>query len=249
MRLLCLISLLLFILTSCTSSQDRTFKRVNVDQFYRESGVVRYFIPNLPSWANVSIENGCKRGKSITYLHIKNVMNSFSLSYMESIQLQLQYNMEKEQASNFKSSPLSVQDEEKLFFKSLDIIRAKNFPFKIPKFNRVNFVNVDDFLSGKEKALRNLMNSSVMFEGRPVLFSQCLRREELVKRLTKEKVNISGARLFSYELLSPFLNNGVNTGLEGIDFSQIFQKKQRIYFYHQKNSPRNIRGKFKTIKI
>ncbi len=234
---------------SCTSSQDRTFKRVNVDQFYRESGVVRYFIPNLPRWANVSPEYGCQRGVSITYLHLTNVMESFSLNYMQGLQLQLQYNMEKSNAYRFKDSALTVKEEEKLFFKSLDIIKAKNYPFKIPKFNRINVVNVDDYLGGKEKALKNLMDSAVMFEGRPVLISQCHRREELIDILTKARVNISGARIFSYELFSPFVSSGGNTGLDSVDLSKLFNKNQKIYFYYRKRVPKNIQGKFIKIKL
>ena len=231
------------LLASCSSSQDRTFSRVNVDQYYRESGVLKYFLPNLPSWANVSRAYSCKRNGNIQFFNLQNINSSFNLDYFQIIQMQYLYNVKLNNKENIAGRKASPTAEEKLFFQSLDSIVAGNYLFKVPSFKRVNLILVDSY---KEdfRGLVKLMNSRDMFEGRPVFYSQCLRRNQLINLLKKHSVPINGARFLSYEMMTPFDAKMNLTGIEEINFSKIFDKNQSIYLYTLGNKPQNMKGKF-----
>lgn len=232
---------------SCSSSQDKTFSRVNVDKYYRETGVIRYFLPTLPDWANVSEHYGCHRKKAIQYLNVKNVKESFNLSYMETLQLQYIYNVELMMAEERVQKKASPTAEEKLFFKAFDSIKAGNYLFKTPTYKRVNFILVDSF-SNDIKKLKELMRSSDMFEGRPVFFSECMRRNELIMFLKDNNVALSGGRFLSYEVLSPYDSEAKLVGKEELNLSKFFSKKQTIFLYYTNQRPKNLKGRFKLKK-
>ncbi len=242
-RLYIFVTFILAFITSCSSSQDKTFSRVNVDQYYRETGVLKYFLPTQPSWANVSQIYGCKRSGVVQFLNLKNISSSFGLTYLESLQLQYTYNYELAKAEELAGKKASPTAEEKLFFKAFDSIKAGNFIFKTPSFKRVNFILVDSFQTDM-KSLRELMGSASMYEGRPVFFSQCLKRSELIKLLKENSIPLGGARILSLEILSPYDLELNLTGIEEINLSGVFQKDQKIHIYYQRKKPENIKGKF-----
>ncbi|MCR9204810.1 MAG: hypothetical protein NXH75_09545, partial [Halobacteriovoraceae bacterium] len=86
----------MILLTTCSTSikKDQPFglQRRKVEEYFVSSGVVRYFLPEIPYWANFSESAECRRNESIKYLDLKMVRGSLSLSYEEAIQLQLMLN-------------------------------------------------------------------------------------------------------------------------------------------------------------
>ena len=87
-----------------------------------------------------------------------------------------------------------------------------------------------------------------MFEGRPVFYSECMTRAELLSFLKKNKIPLSGGRVLTYEILTPYNTKGDLLGREELNISSLFTKKQSIYLYYRKSRPKNLKGKFKLRK-
>ncbi|OIQ19823.1 MAG: hypothetical protein BM556_04890 [Bacteriovorax sp. MedPE-SWde] len=241
--------LLILLGVSCSSTVDDKYQRVDVEKYYRQSGMVKYFLVDIPDWANSSFEANCNRSTAVKYLHIDYLMKSFSLSYENAIQMQYLFNMEYAKAAKTKNGIPSLKEEESLFFLALDKIKAGQKVFKKPTFNRVNAIWIDSLLSNGGKKLRDVFNRPSLTKGRPLLISMCHTRGELISLLKKKKVVYEGSRFITYEMFSYFDKNGVRGARESLDLSKHLLEKQRKYFYYSGEKPRNINGSFKYINI
>lgn len=245
-------TILTFIFTiifiSCSSTSDKQFKRVNVEQFYRQSGMVKYFLSDLPRWANLSYEGNCQRSSSKKFFNIKNIMESFSMNYEEAIHFQYLFNIEYRIAKEKKNTPPTLKEEESLFFQTLDKVKAGIRAFKKPVFDRVNIVWVDSFLDNKA-SLRKLMTSEAMNLGRPLLVSMCHNESELKSILGQSKVFYEGSRFVTFEAFSYYNSKGEFGARENLYLDKILKKNQKKFFYYRGNKPKNLFGKFNLRKI
>ena len=62
-------------LLGCGSGE---LKRRNLDEYYVGSGVVRYFLADVPLWANFSSIANCHRKTPKRFFNMKSVRDSFS---------------------------------------------------------------------------------------------------------------------------------------------------------------------------
>jgi hypothetical protein len=244
-----IVFILLFV--SCASKSDKTFKRVSVERYYQQAGTVKYFLSDLPEWANVSYEGQCHRDQLVKYLDYASVMKSFDFNYEQTFQLQYTFNHTYRNQVLTKKELLTLKEEEKLFFESLARIKSGFREFKIPTFERINIVWVDDFIRTKKGRadLLKLMDSEDMMNGRPLMLSMCMNEKQLRDYLKARGVTVSGSRFLTYELFSLFSKDGNLTAREHIDLSGMFSAKQKLYFYYKSKKPRNVKGKFKLNRI
>lgn len=237
-----LLLLILIFLVSCSTSQkdDDSFKRRNLSEYFMGSGVVQYFLPDLPKWANVSQTASCHREVSPRFLDFKKMNESFSLSYEQLLQFQYSYNMKAEKFKRrFQSAALLLKDEERLFYETSDQIQGDIVPFRKPKFKRVHLIWVDDALANEEslKGLRDFMKTQVATLGHPVFLSLCLSHSELEKFLIQNKLDPQSSRLIPFEMFSPYGNDFKLNTYFSLNIGDLFGDKYELHFY----APRKVK--------
>jgi hypothetical protein len=225
-----LISLVL--LSSCAFTNRTGLKSRTVEDYYVSTGVEKYFLTDIPNWANFDQKASCFRTTNIRYFDINALMKSYALTYEKALQVQAAYNEEflEYKKQDIKRS-ITLKEEELLFYKVSEKVTSKIIFFDPPTFKRVNLIWLDEVVGDakKEKKLKNLLNSAAMETGVPVLVSFCLTRNEV-----ENKYPDFSHKMITAELFSIYNNLGEKTPGFKIDIDQFFKPEQKIYFYSQK---------------
>lgn len=235
----------IFILSILLSSCSSGLKSRSVDQYYTTMGVEKYFLSDIPEWANFSQSAECFRAKGIRYFDLSALMKSFSLNYAEAIQVQATFN---EEYLNIKSRPnvtLTLKDEEILFFKSNESVKSKITFFEAPTFKQIHLIWLDEALKGPKEdgRLRDFLQSSVHNNGFPVLVSACLTKAEIEAKFPDVAVKAISAEMFSI-----YDKEGVRKPILHINLNSFFKDEQKIIFYTQeKKAAEDIKGSYKSI--
>ncbi len=231
----------LFVLSACSTGM----KPRSVDQFYTSTGVAKYFLSDIPDWANFSQSAGCFRTKGIRYFDVDALMKSFSLKYPDAIQIQATFNEEFLQIKKDAKVNLTLKDEEILFFKSSDKVNSKITFFDAPTFKQIHLIWLDEALKGEkeEERLKNFLNSSTHDAGFPVLVSACLTKDEIEAKFPGLSIKAISAEMFSI-----YDEEGNRKPNMHINIDPFFKPDQKIIFYMQetKKTVDDIRGKYKT---
>lgn len=245
MKLLLLV--LLFSLAACSSLSSKGLQPRTIEDYYTTTGVEKYFLTDIPPWANFDQTAACYRSSQLRYFDIEALMKSYGLSYAKAIQVQATYNEEVVQfkGTDDKRIP-TLKEEELLFYKVSEKVSNKFIFFDPPTFKQINLVWLDEIIGDgkKEKKLKAFLHSPAMDAGVPVLFSFCLTRAEVEKKYPD-----LGAKMITAEMLSVFNSDGSRSPFFQIDLGQFFSKTQRLYFYSQKSSDMSeqIKGLFKNL--
>lgn len=225
---------------SCSSG----LKPRSVDQYYTSTGVEKYFLSDLPEWANYSVSAGCFRASGIRYFDIDALMKSYSMSYSDAIQIQATFN---EEYLNLKKQPgvnVGLKEEELVFFRASERVNNKIKFFEAPTFKQVHLIWLDEALKGKkqEDKLKNFLQSSVQDSGFPVLVSACLTKSEIEAKFPNVAI-----KAISSEMFSIYDNNGVRQPSIHTQLEAFFRPEQKLIFYSQeaKKSLDNIKGNYK----
>lgn len=223
-------------------------ERRNLDQYFMASGITRYFLPDLPDWANYSQSANCHRKQSIRYFDMKKLRDSFSLSYTQSIHFQVMFNLEREEQLKLTSlDALPLKEEEKVFYTVSDKVQSGAFSVRLPTFKRVNLVWIDPLTKSEQgiKKLKELVSSDVMNVGHPVFVSLCMGQHELEHFMTSQNMHYLNIRKISYEFFTLYGIDKVMNSKLGLDFSEIFDETQKLYLYSPlKNVPIEFEGKY-----
>lgn len=242
-RSLVLLSLLL---TACSTSEPE--RSMRFEQTYQPSGVHRYLLSEIPQWAHRSQTESCFKSP-IRYVNFPALRDSFQFSYADAVQFQSLYNSEWRKVDSVSTlGAIPLRDEEALFFRVSDMIRAGIVPFRVPSFQRVHLVHIDSFVAKPDRirALRVLMNSERMGEGHPVFVSVCHTLEELEAFLTSHGMEHQNIRLISADMLTAFDVEGELRPIMKLNVDLFFQQNQKLHFFSPRNSvPSEIEGNFK----
>ncbi len=247
MKLNAFIFLITILISSCASLSNSSMQPRTVEDYYVSTGVEKYFLTDIPSWANFDQKASCFRKTNIRYFDIDALMKSYGLNYNMALQVQSSFN---DEFSQFKSGDekhiVTLKEEEILFYKVSEKVNQKILFFDPPNFKRINLVWLDEVVGDpvKEKKLKQFLNSSIMNTGVPVLVSFCLTKQEIENQFTDLNVKMITAELFSV-----FNSQGAKTPGFKLELDQFFNPTQKIYFYSQKNSlPIDaVKGTFKIL--
>jgi hypothetical protein len=194
---------LLLILISCSNGEIREKAIVAP---YRTSGLEQFFLPELPTWANVSASGQCFKKHSFQYLEFKKLASVYQLNYLELIELQAQYNERLE--SYFRSTAvrfLKPVEEAAFFSNTLENVRGGVRHLKLPRVEAIDIIWLDRYIALDKVAELKKMNETGRFDERlPILFSSCLSKQDLNQWLIENNLDQVGFYTITAEWLSPF---------------------------------------------
>lgn len=229
-----------FLLSACSNG----LRPRSVEEFYVSSGIEKYFLSDIPEWANFSQSAGCFRTKGMRYFDIDALMKSYSMKYPEAVQVQATFNEEFLNLKKATKATPKLKDEEILFFKASEKVNSKINFFDAPTFKQVHLIWLDEALLGKkqEDRLRAFLHSSVHDNGFPVLVSACLTKSEV-----EEKFPGIALKVISAELFSIYDETGAKMPMIHTNIGAFFKPDQKIILYKQdlKKSADDIRGNYK----
>lgn len=238
-RLLSFLAMITLV-SSCSSG----LKPRDIGQYYTSTGVEKYFLSDLPEWANYSVSSACYRSSGIRYFDIDALMKSYSLNYADAIQIQATFNEEFLLLKKQPQVTTGPKEEELMFFKASDKVNSKIKFFEAPTFKQIHLIWLDEALKGKarEDKLKNFLQSSVHDSGFPVLISACMTKSEI-----EAKFPNTALKSISAEMFSAYDGNGTRQPGIHIELGAFFQPDQKVIFYSQelKKSLDNIKGNYK----
>lgn len=224
--------LIVFVIVGCTTSSETRLKQ-DLNQVYIGSGVERYFLSDLPAWANFSSVSTCSRSENVRFINFENMHKSYSMDYEQLIQFQ---HMLNRKFASYKISTgrktIFLKDEAYILHNVQQQIVGGGRDFIVPNFKRIHLVWIDSALKSKEasKKLRKLMFSTQMEKGHPIFVSKCLSAIELEKFIAKNNYNKLGVKIISQDMFSPY-NHKFNIVNEfALDFSKLMPKKDLHFF-------------------
>ncbi|MDD4972885.1 MAG: hypothetical protein PHY93_00960 [Bacteriovorax sp.] len=234
-------------ISSCASLNNSTMQARTVEDYYVTTGVEKYFLTDIPSWANFDQKASCYRTTTIRYFDIDALMKSYGLTYNQALQVQSSFNEEFTQfRKSDKKHRTTLKEEELLFYKVSEKVSSKIIFFDPPTFKRVNLIWLDEVLNDpkKFKKLKTFLNSKAMEAGVPVLVSFCLTKEEVESQFPELTPKVITAELFSV-----YDSHGARTPGFKIDLDQFFKPDQKLYFYSQKNlvPTDEVKGTYKLL--
>lgn len=252
-----LVLICLFALASCgfltpkkEDGPDAGFERRRVEEYFVSSGIEKYFLPEIPIWANFSEEARCRRDVSIKFFDIGALNSSLQLNYEEAIQLQLMFNSKVQALQDqIHVSHISLKDEEDVFYEVSEQIQAGVRVFRAPHFKKVHLIWIDPFLENPE-LLHQKMNLPSVQLGHPIFLSLCLTDRSMASWMRINQFTNQNIRRISYELITPFNEAGKMDTSYHMNLKQLLPEKKITLFVKQGwNTPQIFTGKFNTKKF
>lgn len=232
--------ILLFTLIGCATNQEN-FRRRNVDEYFTSSGVVQYFLPDLPAWADTVSSMQCRRENSVRFFDFEKMNSSFGLSYVQMLQMQLAFNIERSQTRG--ANALALTEEERLFYAISERVQAGIVPFKVPVFKRLHVVLVDPYVKAEVYSdFFKLINSKEFANGLPIFASLCFN--DATVRAFLEKAGFKGSyEVIPASMFSPFSAEAKLNVTAGLNLAELLGKEKQIIIYIPKGmEASNITG-------
>lgn len=231
-----------FLVLMLVGCANETLKPRTIENYYQSSGVEKYFLSELPPWANFSVSAACYKKDQIRYFDINALMKSYSINYATAIQIQASYNDEYVRLAKKKETVIPFSEEQLLFFRASDKVNSKIVFFDPPNYKRVHLVWVD--LTDDAK-VKKFLKSNVHDKGIPILVSFCMTKQELEKRFSETNFKIISAEMFSV-----FAVTGTKIPSFSLFIDQFFNETQELILYSpQKNVQeiKELKGKYQII--
>lgn len=224
--------LFLSLFIGCTTNSSN--RVADLDQVYQGAGVEQHFLTALPDWANFSRAGACKRDTSIRYLNFETLYQNYSLDYESLVQLQYMFNVKSaEMKEQQGKESLFTTEVNKIFYNSYQLILGGDKQFIAPEFNRVHLVWIDPVLKDNKllKKFKQLMKSSQMEKGHPVLVSTCLSHRSLSEFILEHNLEQMGTKGISSELFNIYSEKELKPVTSfRLNFSEILKNKKLIFY-------------------
>lgn len=192
---------------------------------FQGAGHEQYFLPELPHWANGSVSAGCQRAFSVRFLDYSALARLQGLSFVQSVELQSQFNLRwRERFAGKKALVLTPQEEATLFLETLGQVKGGLKEMRYPAHSPLNLVWWDS-VSAKPKLKAWLLN--LANQGRPtVLVSLCEGSDSIEAWLEKEELDSVGFFTFGAEALGPTRADGTVVAGTVAPLDAFFEQKR-----------------------
>jgi hypothetical protein len=140
--------------------------------------------------------------------------------------------------------PISLNDEQLLFFKAFEKINAGISYFNPPQYKKVNLVSIDSIVKGETEilSLKKFLNSKIFDLAPAVLVSHCYTKKEIESIFNERTYPI-----ISIELLSIFKANGGRGTKFSLPLDAFFAKDVDLNFYIRAEKKIEESNKIKNI--
>lgn len=138
-----LLTLILSLFASCASEMTSGPR----PDAYQGVGIEQFFLPELPAWVNGSVGLQCKRSLTVRYLDYVALEKMHALTFLQSLELQTQFNRKFKERYAAAVVGLSPQEEAVLFMESLEQVKGGLRELKFPASPKTHLVLIDSFKS------------------------------------------------------------------------------------------------------
>lgn len=185
--------LLIFVfLISCSSMKLRK----DADFFQAPTRSERYFLGDLPVWANYSEQGHCQRERRVRYLDLEFGQKSFNFSYREALALQGSYNHESWRKRRRSSGGVvSVEEEGKIFWEAADKVQEGVLSRR--SSSKKALIVIIDNLSKSQ--ILDIFQRPEFFENQVYIASYCLTRFSLERLSEAYSLDDYGVEVFGIE--------------------------------------------------
>lgn len=197
---------------------------------YISNGVEQYFMPELPHWANFSIQGQCFRKNPIRYINYEKVAKSYNLNYSQLVNLQHMINR-KLYAYKYSigQDQLSPKDESFIFQNSYQRVSGGSSDFVQPKFSKLSLIWIDAILS-KPSELKSILEDEKVKAGHPIVISHCATSYELEVLFQSYDLDNKGIKFISAEMFSIFESETKKQPYLSFDFKKYFADKELTFY-------------------
>lgn len=238
-------ALILILIAACANS-PKSMENRDLEQLYQGAGVERYFLADLPGWANFSSSSHCRRDGLVRYLNFETIKSSYAMGYEESVHMQHMINRRFVTTKSNSERQLYLKDEAFIFYNVFEQVAGGGRDFLLPRFDRVSLIFLDPYLNDLSR-VKTVLNRRDVGQGHPILVSACLNSYSMEKLSEKEGWDSFGVKLIGQEMFTPYDSNG-NLGHEfGLDFSK-FMPGKKIILFSPVEAP-HLKGSNKIIKL
>lgn len=224
------------LLASCTSNPSKTFVGYpkSMDDFYQGAGVEKFFLADLPTWANFSDIGKCRRKTSIRYINYKQLSESYGMSYEALSQMQLMLNRRYQSyIENAKTAGLRPRDEAYLFHNVFDQIEGGARELSAPNFAKVHLFWIDPIINNSKfrSKWKKFYATDRAHAGVPYWVSLCMTEKEMIELANELGVEVPVGRMISAAGFSPFSSQMVLSWGYNLDVKQLFTKPAEFVLY------------------
>jgi hypothetical protein len=231
---------MLILFNACEGTVQRSQSTIQrpIDELYQGAGVEKFFLPNLPAWANFSESAGCHRPQLIRYLDLAKIAQSYTMNYDDVIKMQITFNRRYQSyVANARSAAIMPKDETFLFYNVLDQIQAGVADIEISSEQTIHLIWIDSFIQNKNKIklFKKFYAKDSTHSAMPYWVSVCYSEKDIQAWARKNRLDLPNRRVISAEAFVAFDKILKPAALFGLDFSSLFkQTKNLILFTDQK---------------
>jgi len=210
-----------------------------------------FFLAPIAGWQNFSFEGQCKRTEQNYYLDWYKLMSSFSFDYLESMEVQRQFNRKVfEKTKNTTLGKVLLKDEHLILATIIDKVKGGGLSLMTPRFERINLIWIDSILrEGNNQYIQAFFRKEFLETGYPVLISFCYSSSHLEEFISSHMISNFPGVSIGADSFSIFNKEGQKENFFSLDFTAIFSNEKKLYIYIPKQSslPKGLKGKFEQI--
>lgn len=251
--------LLSLLLTSCStlnslfSSKEKkaSYSKRIIGEQYRSVGLSKFFLQEIPEWLNFSESGQCKREHKLRFFNYEKMRQNFGLDYPKTVHFQNIYNVSyRANLKKVKGSFLPQREEEKIFFETLEKVKANQSIFQSPTYPIINIFWVDNVINKGSKKdilkLKRFLSSRKGGKGYPIFISLCYSKTSIEKFLKKNKFENGSIKIMSLEMFSVYNQQSQKVPHFSINLDSFFSNEQKLnLFIPRGRIPREFNGRAK----
>lgn len=231
---------------SACSTNDPFVKSLDPKNIYNNSSLERYYLSDLPKWANFSSSSDCLRESPIRFMNFQELKGNYSLDYQQFVHFQHMLNRRFTQFRSKAKSPLNLKDETYIFYDVLELLLGASYDFTAPNFAKVSLLWIDPHLEELE-VTRQYLKRDDLLEGHPIIVSACLSSLEMEGLAQRYGWNALGAKVIGSEMFAPYAPSASRLNDFVLDVEKFFQDKRISLFGIRR--PVHIRGSYRFIQL
>ena len=236
---------------SKNKEKKASYSKHIIGEQYRSVALSKFFLQEMPEWLNFSESGQCKREHKLKFFNYKKIRQNFNLDYQKTVHFQNLYNVAyRTNIKKTKGQFLPQKEEERIFFETLEKVKANQSIFQSPTYPIVNIFWIDYLVNRGNKKdiskLKRFLTSRKGGKGYPVFISLCHSKASIKEFLKKNRFENGSIKIMSLEMFSIYDQQNKKVPYFSIHLDSFFSKKQKLNLYIPRGRiPREFNGRAK----